>query len=133
MKTDARQIIEALDASLVAGTDAAQVDSVFTDTRKPSTNGLFIALQGEGADTGAACSMDVDRVLKDVVQREVFLRCGNSPREVRTSPVAYQCGFEHQEFFQFFTLPDALQVICGWIAEALVDQPAADIGVALMH
>ncbi len=47
MKTDARQIIEALDANLVAGTDAAQVDSVFTDTRKPSMNGLFIALQGE--------------------------------------------------------------------------------------
>ena len=47
MKADARQIIEALDATLVAGSASAQVDSVFTDTRKPAPNGLFIALKGE--------------------------------------------------------------------------------------
>lgn len=47
MKSDARQICEILDAKLVAGAGCAQVDSVFTDTRKPLQNGLFIALRGE--------------------------------------------------------------------------------------
>jgi len=47
MKSDARQICEILDAQLVAGSGSAQVDSVFTDTRKPVRNGLFIALKGE--------------------------------------------------------------------------------------
>jgi UDP-N-acetylmuramoyl-tripeptide--D-alanyl-D-alanine ligase len=47
MKSDARQICEILDAQLVAGSGSASVDSVFTDTRKPILNGLFIALKGE--------------------------------------------------------------------------------------
>lgn len=47
MKTDAQQIIEVLGATLVGGSGSARVDSVFTDTRKPMLNGLFIALKGE--------------------------------------------------------------------------------------
>jgi UDP-N-acetylmuramoyl-tripeptide--D-alanyl-D-alanine ligase len=50
MKADARQIIETLDASLVAGSGSVQVDAVFTDTRKPIPDGLFIALKGENFD-----------------------------------------------------------------------------------
>ncbi|QTN31892.1 UDP-N-acetylmuramoyl-tripeptide--D-alanyl-D-alanine ligase [Akkermansiaceae bacterium] len=46
MKTDASQICGILDAKLVAGSASAQVDGVFTDTRKPLPGGLFIALRG---------------------------------------------------------------------------------------
>ena len=47
MQSDASQICEILDAKLVAGSGFAHVYSVFTDTRKPLPNGLFIALRGE--------------------------------------------------------------------------------------
>jgi len=47
MKTNAQNICEILDARLVAGSGSAEVSSVFTDTRKPSAGGLFIALSGE--------------------------------------------------------------------------------------
>ena len=50
MKTTAQKICEILDAPLVAGSASAEVTSVFTDTRKPSTNGLFVALCGENFD-----------------------------------------------------------------------------------
>jgi len=50
MKTNARKICEILDARLVAGSDATEVSSVFTDTRSPSENGLFVALRGENFD-----------------------------------------------------------------------------------
>jgi len=47
MQSTAKQIREILDATLVAGSESAQVDGVFTDTRKPVANGLFVALRGE--------------------------------------------------------------------------------------
>lgn len=47
MKANARKISEILDARIVEGTGSAEVDSVFTDTRKPSDGGLFVALRGE--------------------------------------------------------------------------------------
>lgn len=50
MKANARKICEILDARLVAGSDSCEVTSVFTDTRKPLANGLFIALRGENFD-----------------------------------------------------------------------------------
>ncbi len=47
MQSHATQICEILGAKLVAGSGSVRVDSVFTDTRKPLQNGLFIALRGE--------------------------------------------------------------------------------------
>ena len=47
MNTTAQNICEILDARLVAGSESAEVSSVFTDTRNPSTGGLFVALRGE--------------------------------------------------------------------------------------
>lgn len=47
MQSDAKQICGILDAELVAGSGSAKVDCVFTDTRRPLQNGLFIALRGE--------------------------------------------------------------------------------------
>ncbi len=47
MQLTAQKISEILDAKLVAGSPDAVGDSVFTDTRKPAANGIFIALRGE--------------------------------------------------------------------------------------
>jgi|AntRauTorckE6833_2_1112554.scaffolds.fasta_scaffold15500_2 UDP-N-acetylmuramoyl-tripeptide--D-alanyl-D-alanine ligase len=47
MKTSARNLCETLDAKLVAGSESAEVTSVFTDTRKAEKGGLFVALKGE--------------------------------------------------------------------------------------
>ena len=47
MQLTAQKISEILDAKLVAGSPDAVGDGVFTDSRKPSANGVFIALCGE--------------------------------------------------------------------------------------
>ncbi len=47
MNLTAQKISEILDAKLVAGSPDAVGDSVFTDTRNPAENGIFIALRGE--------------------------------------------------------------------------------------
>lgn len=47
MKTNIQNISEILGARIVAGSADVEVSSVFTDTRKPSVGGLFIALRGE--------------------------------------------------------------------------------------
>ena len=47
MKLKAQKISEILDAQLVAGSPDAVGKSVFTDTRNPAENGIFIALRGE--------------------------------------------------------------------------------------
>ena len=47
MKISARNLCEILDAKLVAGSESAEVTSVFTDTRKAEQDGLFVALKGE--------------------------------------------------------------------------------------
>jgi len=47
MKTSAQNICEILDARMVAGSESAEVNSVFTDTRKAQIGGLFVALKGE--------------------------------------------------------------------------------------
>ncbi|MBG7606633.1 MAG: UDP-N-acetylmuramoyl-tripeptide--D-alanyl-D-alanine ligase [Verrucomicrobia bacterium] len=47
MQLSAKKISEILDAKLVVGSPDAVGNSVFTDTRKPGANGIFIALRGE--------------------------------------------------------------------------------------
>ncbi len=56
MQLTAQQISEILNANIVAGTGTASADSVFTDSRTPVPDGLFVALRGENfnGDTFAA-------------------------------------------------------------------------------
>ncbi len=60
MQLTAQKISEILDAKLVAGSPDALGTSVFTDTRKPVEEGIFIALRGENfnGDTFAGKSLD---------------------------------------------------------------------------
>lgn len=50
MQSTTKQIREILNATLVAGDDSVKVDGVFTDTRNPIVNGLFVSLRGENFD-----------------------------------------------------------------------------------
>jgi UDP-N-acetylmuramoyl-tripeptide--D-alanyl-D-alanine ligase len=45
-----KEILEILQATLVAGSDTVRVKHVFTDTRKPIKGALFVALKGENFD-----------------------------------------------------------------------------------
>lgn len=47
MKLSAQHISEILDAKVVAGSGSVEANGVFTDTRKPITGGLFVAIRGE--------------------------------------------------------------------------------------
>ncbi|MBC7979815.1 MAG: UDP-N-acetylmuramoyl-tripeptide--D-alanyl-D-alanine ligase [Armatimonadetes bacterium] len=53
MKITAEKICEILDWKIIAGSALAEVTSVFTDSRKPISGGLFIALKGENFDGDA--------------------------------------------------------------------------------
>lgn len=67
MKSTAQHISEILGARIVVGSGDVTVEGVFTDTRKPISGGLFVALRGdqfdgdlfaEGAlNAGAACAI----------------------------------------------------------------------------
>ncbi len=60
MKATVQTISEILAAPIVAGSSDVVVNSVFTDTRKPSQGGLFIALKGENfnGDSFAAAALN---------------------------------------------------------------------------
>jgi UDP-N-acetylmuramoyl-tripeptide--D-alanyl-D-alanine ligase len=60
MQATASQIIEILGAKIVAGSAGEQVTGVFTDSRKPVTGGLFVALKGENfnGDAYAEASLE---------------------------------------------------------------------------
>lgn len=60
MKSTAKQITELLGGKIVAGSDSAAVEGVFTDTRSPLSGGLFFALRGENfnADSFAAVALE---------------------------------------------------------------------------
>jgi UDP-N-acetylmuramoyl-tripeptide--D-alanyl-D-alanine ligase len=60
VKATVQTISEILAAPIVAGSGDVVVNSVFTDTRKPSQGGLFIALKGENfnGDSFAAAALN---------------------------------------------------------------------------